>query len=163
MVERAAQGVCHEAQSVEEVALAGPVRPHQEGERAELHVAAGDALIVLQENSGDEGRVWHGEWQARVHSDISSDRPKYFIGVLRAVRLSSREGRYYRMRQLAVGALILLLAIPAWPQHASVGPALPSITLPPELDRVLRGYERTWRAHDAAAEAGYTSAAWEVL
>jgi ketosteroid isomerase-like protein len=30
---------------------------------------------------------------------------------------------------------------------------LPSIALPPELDRVLRDYERAWRAHDAAALA----------
>ena len=28
---------------------------------------------------------------------------------------------------------------------------LPSVTLPPELDRVLRDYERAWRAGDAAA------------
>lgn len=30
---------------------------------------------------------------------------------------------------------------------------LPSITLPPELDRVLRDYERAWRAHDESALA----------
>jgi ketosteroid isomerase-like protein len=30
---------------------------------------------------------------------------------------------------------------------------LPSVTLPPELDRVLRDYERAWRAADAAALA----------
>lgn len=30
---------------------------------------------------------------------------------------------------------------------------VPSITLPPELDRVLRDYERAWRASDAAALA----------
>lgn len=33
------------------------------------------------------------------------------------------------------------------------GSALPSITLPLELDRVLRDYERGWRAGDAAALA----------
>lgn len=32
-------------------------------------------------------------------------------------------------------------------------PALPSVTLPPELDRVLRDYERGWRAGDAGALA----------
>jgi ketosteroid isomerase-like protein len=57
------------------------------------------------------------------------------------------------MRQLAAGVLILLLAIPAWPQQASVEPAFPSTTLPPELDRVLRDYERAWQAHDAAGLA----------
>lgn len=30
---------------------------------------------------------------------------------------------------------------------------LPDVTLPPELDRVLRDYERAWRAGDAAALA----------
>jgi ketosteroid isomerase-like protein len=30
---------------------------------------------------------------------------------------------------------------------------LPSVTLPPELARVLTDYERAWRAHDAAALA----------
>lgn len=30
---------------------------------------------------------------------------------------------------------------------------MPSVTLPPDLDRVLRDYERAWRARDAAALA----------
>lgn len=33
------------------------------------------------------------------------------------------------------------------------GAALPSVTLPPELDRVLRDYERGWRTGDAAVLA----------
>lgn len=33
------------------------------------------------------------------------------------------------------------------------GPPLPSIVLPPELDRVLRDYEKAWQAHDAGALA----------
>lgn len=38
---------------------------------------------------------------------------------------------------------------------ASMPPgALPDVALPPELDRVLRDYERAWRAGDAAALAG---------
>ena len=32
-------------------------------------------------------------------------------------------------------------------------PSLPSVTLPPELARVLTDYEKAWRAHDAAALA----------
>lgn len=32
-------------------------------------------------------------------------------------------------------------------------PVLPSVALPPDLDRVLRDYERAWRARDAAALA----------
>lgn len=34
---------------------------------------------------------------------------------------------------------------------AAATASLPSVTLPPELDRVLRDYERAWRARDAAA------------
>ena len=37
---------------------------------------------------------------------------------------------------------------PPAPQQATAVP-LPSVTLPPELDRVLRDYERAWRAGDA--------------
>jgi len=36
---------------------------------------------------------------------------------------------------------------------ASQDAGLPSVQLPPELDRVLRDYERAWRASDAAALA----------
>ncbi len=36
---------------------------------------------------------------------------------------------------------------------ASSTPGAAGITLPPELDRVLRDYERAWRAHDAGALA----------
>jgi uncharacterized protein (TIGR02246 family) len=35
----------------------------------------------------------------------------------------------------------------------SVDAAMPSVTLPPALDRVLRDYERAWRSGDAAAVA----------
>ncbi|MGH9202759.1 MAG: YybH family protein, partial [Vicinamibacterales bacterium] len=35
------------------------------------------------------------------------------------------------------------------PQQAPA--PLPSVTLPPELDRVLRDYERHWKASDGAA------------
>jgi uncharacterized protein (TIGR02246 family) len=50
----------------------------------------------------------------------------------------------------------LLCAAPLAPLLAQDAPgaapaALPSITLPPALDRVLRDYERAWRAGDAAA------------
>lgn len=33
------------------------------------------------------------------------------------------------------------------------GPPLPAVTLPPELDRVLRDYQRAWRAGDEGALA----------
>src|SRR5688500_1476418 len=43
----------------------------------------------------------------------------------------------------------------AAPAPAAPAPAdtLPFVTLPPSLDRVLRDYERGWRARDAAALA----------
>lgn len=63
-----------------------------------------------------------------------------------------------RLRPLAaVAALTLVpLARPAAAQQpaAAQAPApLPSVTLPPALDRVLRDYERGWRAGDAAGVA----------
>ena len=51
---------------------------------------------------------------------------------------------------LAVGAAPLVAQEPAVPAAAAT---LPTITLPPALDRVLRDYERAWRARDAAALA----------
>lgn len=52
---------------------------------------------------------------------------------------------------------LLLLAAPLAARSAAaqdVAPArLPSVVLPAELDRVLRDYERGWRARDAAALA----------
>ena len=38
--------------------------------------------------------------------------------------------------------------------QARGGAAPPSVTLPAELDRVLRDYERLWKAGDAAGLAG---------
>jgi ketosteroid isomerase-like protein len=54
-----------------------------------------------------------------------------------------------------VSAVTLLLAavVPAVAQPTPTPDVLPSVALPPELDRVLRDYERAWRAHDAAALA----------
>ena len=50
----------------------------------------------------------------------------------------------------ALGAPTLAQAQnPAAPAEAP----LPSVTLPPELDRVLRDYERAWRSGDASAVA----------
>jgi ketosteroid isomerase-like protein len=54
-------------------------------------------------------------------------------------------------------ALALVTALPAAPAVAqpatSAMVAPPAITLPPELDRVLRDYERAWRDGDGAALA----------
>src|SRR5688572_29606187 len=55
---------------------------------------------------------------------------------------------------LAAAALSLLTAptIAQSPAAPSGGqPALPSVQLPAELDRVLRDYERAWRANDVPA------------
>lgn len=63
-----------------------------------------------------------------------------------------------------IGALrvsVLVVSMLASPARASAQPAaavpatstdtLPSVPLPPALDRVLRDYERAWRARDVAA------------
>jgi ketosteroid isomerase-like protein len=47
----------------------------------------------------------------------------------------------------------LLAAAPARAQTPSPAPQLPSVTLPAELERVLRDYERAWQAKDPAALA----------
>jgi len=52
----------------------------------------------------------------------------------------------------AVLVSMLLVAAPARAQEAP-GAELPSIDLPSDLDRVLRDYERAWRAGDAPALA----------
>jgi hypothetical protein len=60
------------------------------------------------------------------------------------------------MRLMRVGALTALLALAAAPARAqapSTYSPLPSIALPPELDRVLRDYERAWQAGDEAGLA----------
>jgi len=51
-------------------------------------------------------------------------------------------------------ALIILCSTPTYAQTPTAPPSLPSITLPAELDRVLRDYERAWKnsAEDALAD-----------
>jgi len=55
---------------------------------------------------------------------------------------------------------LTVLAAPAAAQQPDTPPppTLPSITLPAELDRVLRDYERAWKASDAAALAALFTA-----
>ena len=55
------------------------------------------------------------------------------------------------MQSFLFGIAILFAQQP--PAVTPTPAALPSVTLPPELDRVLKDYERAWRAHDAAALA----------
>ena len=62
------------------------------------------------------------------------------------------------MSRVALFSLpLFLLTAPLAARSAAaqdVAPArLPSVVLPAELDRVLRDYERGWRARDAAALA----------
>jgi ketosteroid isomerase-like protein len=61
------------------------------------------------------------------------------------------------MMKTMVAAVLVMLAAPAV-LAAQEGPPpapapLPSVQLPPELDRVLRDYERAWAANDEAALA----------
>lgn len=58
------------------------------------------------------------------------------------------------MRTLAVATVTLLLLAPSRAGSQSADePALPSVALPPGLERVLRDYERAWRARDPKALA----------
>lgn len=64
--------------------------------------------------------------------------------------------RAFTLSAAALGALLVATSLgaqqptPATPDTAA---AMPSVTLPPALDRVLRDYERHWAAGDAAALA----------
>jgi ketosteroid isomerase-like protein len=50
-------------------------------------------------------------------------------------------------------AMLVLLAVPAAASAQEPPPPLPSVSLPPALDRVLRDYEKAWQARDADALA----------
>jgi ketosteroid isomerase-like protein len=57
------------------------------------------------------------------------------------------------MRRLAL-AIAFSISTPISIRAQATAPArMPSVTLPAELDRVLRDYERLWKASDAAALA----------
>jgi hypothetical protein len=62
-------------------------------------------------------------------------------------------------------ALLLCLAAPAAMAQApsAPGPELPSVALPADLDRVLRDYERAWKAGDAPALAALFSSDGFIL
>ena len=49
--------------------------------------------------------------------------------------------------------LFAVLPLAGAAQQPAPAPATPSVTLPPELDRVLRDYERAWQGRDAAGLA----------
>jgi uncharacterized protein (TIGR02246 family) len=54
---------------------------------------------------------------------------------------------------ILLGGLLPLQAARAQPADSVATNAVPSVTLPPALDRVLRDYEQAWRDHDAEALA----------
>ncbi|HEY7568172.1 MAG TPA: DUF4440 domain-containing protein [Gemmatimonadaceae bacterium] len=55
------------------------------------------------------------------------------------------------MRRIRLLVAVTMVALPniASGQEKTVPPPLPSIALPPDLDRVLRDYEKAWKASDA--------------
>lgn len=57
------------------------------------------------------------------------------------------------MRQFAHAMIPMLLSAAAVAAQQSPTQQLPSVDLPPELERVLRDYEKAWSARDAAALA----------
>jgi len=60
-------------------------------------------------------------------------------------------------RTLLLSALLATAAVPSLPAQtpppARAADTLPIVALPPELDRVLRDYERAWQARDAGGLA----------
>ena len=54
----------------------------------------------------------------------------------------------------SVLTLLFATTLPGFSQQPAPTAPLPSVALPPALDRVLRDYERAWRARDAAALGG---------
>ncbi len=54
---------------------------------------------------------------------------------------------------MRLATLVLVSSIASAGAQAPADPPLPSVTLPPELARVLADYESAWRAKDAAALA----------
>ncbi|HEV3052370.1 MAG TPA: nuclear transport factor 2 family protein [Longimicrobium sp.] len=57
------------------------------------------------------------------------------------------------MRLLTSAAVLALLSVAAPGARAQETPPLPSVTLPAEVERVLRDYERNWASGDEAALA----------
>ena len=55
------------------------------------------------------------------------------------------------MKKLFVVVATLALWVPPLSAQQPPTVPMPSVALPPELDRVLRDYERAWRARDAEA------------
>lgn len=65
---------------------------------------------------------------------------------------------------LTVVALgLMLVAGPVFAQGALEPTDIPSVALPPDLDQVLRDYERAWRAGNAAALAALFAADGFIL
>lgn len=93
------------------------------------------------------------------------DLPEECWAVARSIQRVTHLGMDGRMsptnntRALLVGALLLIppallpAQLPTAAPAATASAALPSITLPPALNRVLRDYEAAWRKGDAAALA----------
>jgi len=50
-----------------------------------------------------------------------------------------------KIHRTLAAVFVAAIAIPSGPANAQDPAPLPSVTLPPELDRVLRDYERHWR------------------
>ncbi len=67
--------------------------------------------------------------------------------------MGSRLMRHVIPALVAVGLMLAAGSLPAQDVAGPAPQALPVVALPPELDRVLRDYERAWHAGDAAALA----------
>jgi ketosteroid isomerase-like protein len=60
----------------------------------------------------------------------------------------------FTLARITIGFMLIAGPLPGQGVPTAATPAeLPSVALPPELDRVLRDYEHAWRAGDAVALA----------
>lgn len=67
------------------------------------------------------------------------------------------------MRQSVCAMILILLNVAAAAAQQGATQQLPSVELPPDLERVLRDYEKAWSARDAAALAALFAADGFVL
>ena len=61
--------------------------------------------------------------------------------------------RLFSIAGFVLTSLLFASVLSGQPTPAPGPPAMPSVALPPELDRVLRDYERAWQGRDATALA----------
>ena len=62
VVKRESERLRREPERVQEVAFAGAVRTHEQGERFQRNIASGDALVVAESDAGNRPGIRVGHW-----------------------------------------------------------------------------------------------------